>query len=482
MFDPEMEVGHVLSKTLALPLRSAAFKFFLASALSLAITVAWLVNPARALNVDVTHYTLDNGMQVVIIPDRRAPVVTHMVWYKVGSADEQAGETGIAHFLEHLLFKGTDKVPAGELSKIIRNNGGQDNAFTSLDYTAYYQRIAKDRLDLVMGLEADRMANLTLTDADVLPERAVVQEERRSRTDNDPSSLLQEQTTAALYIAHPYGRPVIGWMSDVQGLTRQDALEFYRKYYTPGNAILVIAGDVEIDVVRKLVDKHFAPLKNTAQVVERVRTPEPEPLAARRVIMSDPRAANPTVQRSYLTSSYRTAPEREAEAMEILAHIVGSGTTSRLYRQLVVEQQLAAYAGAWYDGNNRDSGTFGVYGAPAPGKDTDEVEKAIDTVLEDILKNGVTDDELTRAKNKLLADTVYTLDSQFRLAYLFGAALTIGSTIDDVKGWSGEIEKVTAADVKQAAQKFLAKQRSVTGVLLPASRDTAATTPDTTQN
>ena len=470
------------TKTASFPLATAAFRFFAVASLSLVLMLAWFISPARALNVDVTHYTLDNGLQVVIIPDRRAPVVTHMVWYKVGSADEQIGQTGIAHFLEHLLFKGTEKVPAGELSKIIRNNGGQDNAFTSLDYTAYYQRIAKDRLELVMGLEADRMANLTLTDEDVLPERAVVQEERRSRTDNDPSSLLQEQTSAALYVAHPYGRPVIGWMSDVQGLTRQDALKFYRRYYTPGNAIVVVAGDVEIDAVHALVDKHYAPLMNTAEVVERARTPEPEPLAARRVTMSDPRAANPSVQRSYLTSSYRTAPEREAEAMEVLAEIVGSGTTSRLYRQLVVEKQIAAYAGAWFDGNNRDYGTFGVYGAPAPGKDVAEVERAIDEVLGEILQNGVTDEELARAKNTLLADTVYTLDSQFRLAYLFGAALTIGSTIEDVKGWTGEIEKVTLADIKAAAQRFLIKRRSVTGILLPAERDTAANSTDTTQN
>ena len=449
-----------------------------------AFTFATLLLPtsASALDVDVTHYTLDNGLQVVVIPDRRAPVVTHMVWYKVGAADEENGKAGIAHFLEHLLFKGTDKVAPGEFSKIIKRNGGQDNAFTSLDYTAYYQRIAKDRLDLVMGLEADRMSNLTLTDADVVPERAVVQEERRSRTDNDPSSLLQEQTTAALYIAHPYRKPIIGWMSEVQKLDRDDALAFYRKYYTPRNAIVVVAGDVTIEGVRSLVDKHYAPLANTADPGERVRTPEPEPIAARRITLSDPRVATPSVQRSYLAASYRTAAPHEAEALEILSHVVGSSTTSRLYRKLVVEDKIASYAGSWYDGDSRDYGNFGIYGAPAEGKTLTEVEAAIDEVLADVLKNGITADELQRAKNKMQADSVYALDSQFRLAYVFGAALSIGATVEDVKGWNHELEQTTLEDVKKAAAQVLRIKRSVTGILLPAKRATAKAATGITQN
>ncbi|MGI9462528.1 MAG: M16 family metallopeptidase, partial [Aestuariivirgaceae bacterium] len=285
------------------------------------------VSAARALNVDVTHFELDNGMQVVVIPDHRAPVVTNMVWYRVGAADEPVGKAGIAHFLEHLLFKGTEKLAPGDFSKIVRRNGGQDNAFTTHDFTAYYQRIAKDRLDLVMGLEADRMANLQLTDDDITPEKAVVQEERRSRTDNDPSSLLGEQMTAALYIAHPYGKPVIGWMSDVENLSREDAIAFYRQYYTPKNAILVVAGDVSADEVRTLADKHFAPLKNTADPAPRARTPEPEPLAARRITMIDERAANPYVQRIYLTDNYRSKSKNRGHALEILSKIIGSGTT-----------------------------------------------------------------------------------------------------------------------------------------------------------
>ena len=436
----------------------------------------------QALDVDVTHYTLKNGLQVVVIPDRRAPVVTHMVWYKVGAADEDRGKAGIAHFLEHLLFKGTDKVAPGELSKIVKRNGGEDNAFTSADYTAYYQRIARDRLDLVMGLEADRMANLTLTDEDVIPERAVVQEERRSRTDNDPSNLLSEQAIASLYVAHPYRKPVIGWMSEVQKLTRDDAIAFYKKYYTPGNAIVVVAGDVTPAEVRKLVDKHYAPLVNTAEPTERLRTPEPEPIAARRVFMSDPRVATPTVQRYYLTPSYRTAEPREAEALDLLAHVVGNGTTSRMYRKLVVEDKIATFAGTWYDGNSRDYGTFGFYGAPAAGKTLKDVEAALEAVMRDVLENGITEDELARAKNALLAETVYALDSQFRLATVFGAALAIGATIEDVQTWDDELKATTLEDIKNAAAKVIKTKRSVTGILKPAPRDTAGAQPATTQN
>ncbi len=437
---------------------------------------------ARALDVDVTHYTLDNGLQVVVIPDRRAPVVTHMVWYKVGAADEPRGKAGIAHFLEHLMFKGTDKVAPGELSKIVKRNGGQDNAFTSTDYTAYYQRIARDRLDLVMGLEADRMANLTLTDNDVIPERAVVQEERRSRTDNDPANLLSEQTVASLYVAHPYRKPVIGWMSEVQKLTRDDAMAFYRQHYTASNAIVVVAGDVTPAEVRTLVDKHYAPLANTAEPGERLRTPEPDPIAARRVQMADPRVATPTVQRYYLTPSYRTAAPREAEALDLLAHVVGDGTTSRIYRKLVVEDKIATFAGAWYDGNSRDYGTFGFYGAPAAGKTLEDVEAALEAVLRDVLANGITEDELARAKNAMLAESIYALDSQFRLATVFGSALAIGATIEDVQTWDDELAATTRDDIKAAAAKVLKIERSVTGLLKPAPRATAAAQPATTQN
>jgi zinc protease len=426
-----------------------------------------LAAPGLALDIDVADFKLANGMEVVVIPDHRAPVVTHMVWYKVGSADEPQGKSGIAHFLEHLLFKGTAKHPAGEFSRLIRLNGGEDNAFTTRDYTGYFQRIAKDRLELVMELEADRMQNLVLTDENVLPELQVVQEERRERTDNDPSSLLSEQLDAVMYAAHPYGKPVIGWMSEVMQLTRQDAVDFYKAHYTPANAILVVAGDVTGEPVKALAEKHYGALKNSFDPLPRKRTMEPVPIAARRVIMKDARAASPTVQRNYLAPSYATASGNEAEALDVLAEILGGGTQSRLYQKLVIERKLAAYAGAWYAGDALDYASFGVYGAPNPGFDLDKVEQAIDEVIADVVKNGVTQEELDRARAKLLADTVYTLDNQATLARIFGVALSTGSTVADVLGWESKVEKLTAADIQKAAAAVLKIEASVTGRLLP---------------
>ncbi len=427
---------------------------------------AWAV-PGWALDIDVADFKLANGMEVVVIPDHRAPVVTHMVWYRVGSADEPQGKSGIAHFLEHLLFKGTVKYPAGEFSRLIRVNGGEENAFTTRDYTGYFQRIARDRLDLVMELEADRMQNLVLTDENVLPELQVVQEERRERTDNDPSSLLAEQLDAAMYAAHPYGKPVIGWMSEVMQLTRRDAADYYKAHYTPANAVLVVAGDVTAEAVKALAEKYYGGLKNSFEPALRKRTMEPRPIAARRVIMKDARAASPTVQRNYLAPSYSTAKGNEAEALDVLAEILGGGTQSRLYQKLVVEQKLAAYAGAWYSGDALDYGSFGVYGAPNPGADLGKVEQAIDAVVADVLNNGVTQEELDRARAKLLADTVYTLDNQATLARMFGIALTTGSTVADVLGWESEVEKLTAADIQKAAAGVLKIEASVTGTLIP---------------
>ena len=423
--------------------------------------------PAAAQPLAET-FTLDNGMQVVVIPDHRAPVVTHMVWYRVGSADEPQGKAGIAHFLEHLMFKGTNKYPPGAFSRIIRQNGGEDNAFTSKDYTAYFQHIAKDRLGLVMDLEADRMQNLVLKDENVLPELKVVEEERRERTDNDPSSLLGEQIDAMLYLAHPYRKPVIGWMSEVNKLTRQDAITFYKAHYTPANAVLVVAGDVTRDEVKKLAEEHYGKLANSFDVSSRVRTGEPDPIAPRRVTLTDARAASPVIQRTYLTVSYATAQKGEAEALDVLAELLGGGATSRLYKKLVVEKRLASYAGAWYSGDGLDSGSFGVYGSPIPGGKVEPVEAEIDAALEDIKTNGITADELARTKATLIADTVYARDNQGNLARAFGSALTTGITVNDVLEWPDRVKAVKLEDVKAAAAKALDIRRSVTGILLPA--------------
>lgn len=426
-----------------------------------------LALPARALDIALSTFTLANGMQVVVIPDRRAPVVTHMVWYKAGAADEPAGKAGIAHLLEHLMFKGTPGYPDGAFSQIVRANGGQENAFTSQDYTAYFQRVMKDRLPLVMQLEADRMKNLVLSDGAVLPERDVVKEERRQRTDNEPSGLLAEQLDAALYTAHPYGKPVIGWMSQVSELTRQDAMDFYAQHYQPQNAILIVAGDVSPEEVRTLAERHYGVLRNTRPAKARQRPAEPPPAAERRVHMRDARASTPTLQRQYLAPAARQLPQREELALSLLAEILGGGAQSRLYRALTVDKKLAASTGAWFSGDQLDYGTIGVYAAPNPGVSIEDVEKALDAVLAELVQHGVTQEELDHNRNTALASAIYVLDSQNSLANMFGAALATGQSIGEVMNWDEDMSKVTVDDVNAAARKYLDHRASVTGVLLP---------------
>jgi zinc protease len=432
-----------------------------------AILLCLAVLPASALNIDVTHFKLANGMEVVVIPDHRAPVVTHMVWYRVGSADEVSGKSGLAHFLEHLMFKGTAKNPVGVFDRLIDINGGEGNAFTTRDYTAYFQRIASDRLGLMMELEADRMQNLALTDENVLPELDVVREERRERTENDPSALLAEQIDAAMYTAHPYGKPVIGWMSEVAKLTREDALAFYKAHYTPANAILIVAGDAKPEDVKALAEKHYGSLKNTFTPSPRARTPEPAPLAARRVIMTDPRASSPIFQRSYLGPAYSTAENRDAYALDLLADILGNGTQSRLYKSLVIDQKIAAQSAAWYSGDALDYGSFGVYAAPNPGVGLDKVEAAVDAILTDVLKNGVTQKELDRVRDKSIAEQVYTLDDQSTLARIAGVGVATGLDAKAVFSRDVEMLKVTLDDIRTAAAKVIRINRSVTGILSP---------------
>ncbi|MEM7427187.1 MAG: pitrilysin family protein [Pseudomonadota bacterium] len=431
---------------------------------------AFTVPAAQGSDSKVGSFKLSNGMEVVVIPDHRAPVVTHMVWYRVGAADEPSGESGVSHFLEHLMFKGTKTVPPGEFSKMVRRNGGQDNAFTSVDYTAYFQRISKDRLELMMRHEADRMVNLQLAQKDIDTERDVVKEERRTRVDNNPSSRLMEQVRAALYVNHPYGDPVIGWMHEIKELNLDAVNAFYKRFYAPNNAILVVAGDITADELRPLAEKHYGVIPPNPDLKKRVRPLEPPAQAARRVTLKDPRVPTPSMRRVYTAASYATAEPGEAEALQILSRILGTGTTSRLYQKLVVEQKIASYAGSWYTGDALDYGDIGVYAGPKAGSGEAELaalETALDAVLEDIIKNGVTEEELKDAKNTLISATVYLKDNQNSRARIYGVALTTGGTVQDVEEWPSRIEAVTVEQVNAAARKFLQMKRSVTGILLP---------------
>ncbi len=382
-----------------------------------------------------TEFTLSNGMEVVVIPDHRAPVVTHMVWYKVGAADEPKGTSGIAHFLEHLMFKSTDKIPMGEFSKIISRLGGQDNAFTGQDVTSYHQRIAKEQLGKVMDMEADRMVHLRLTKDEVATERQVILEERRSRIDNNPTALLDEQMNAALYLSHPYGIPVIGWENEMEKLSREDALRFYHHYYAPNNAILVVAGDVTPEEVKRLAENTYGKVPANPEVGTRHRPVEPTPIAARRLTLKDPRAGNASFHRYYATPSYTTAKPGEAEALDLLMKILADGSTSRLYSKLVVDDKIAATSGGDYSGWGLDGGAVSLYAVAGNGESLDKIEAAVDGVIDDVRLNGVTSAELERAKKTFLAAFIYDSDNQASLARRYGWGLAVGRTVADIENW-----------------------------------------------
>jgi zinc protease len=447
--------------------------FVLASFSLAALGVAIAANAAKA-TPRVAEFTLKNGLHVLVIPDHRAPVVTQMIWYKAGAADEPPGSSGIAHFLEHLMFKGTDQIPTGEFSKIIARNGGEDNAFTNHDVTAYFQRVAKDRLPKVMEMEADRMTHLRLTEEDVATERNVILEERRSRVDNDPGSILQEQMMAALYSNHPYGIPIIGWQHEIAALNRDDAFAFYRRFYAPENAILVIAGDVEPDEVRQLAEKTYGTVQPSGLINGRKRPKEPEHYAPVKVTLEDPRAGRTTVQRFYLAPSYASAAPGEAEALDLLMRVAASGSVSKIYKRLVVEDKKAANAGGWYSDSGLDSGRLGFYAIAAEHVSAEDLEQAIDRVIEDLHTNGVTQEELDRARASYIAEFVYTSDSQSRMARHYGWRLSTGLSVADVEQWPDRLKQVTIDDMRHVARKYLVDKNSVTGYLLPTPEYTSS--------
>ncbi len=444
--------------------------FFPRWTLCLFVLIAALAAPgapgALARIFDPVTFTLDNGLQVVVITNRRAPIVTHMVWYKAGAADEAAGQSGTAHFLEHLMFKGTETLGPGEFSEIIARNGGRENAFTSQDYTAYYQTIARDRLDTVMKFEADRMANLKLTDELVLPERDVLLEERRSRVGNDPGSQLSEALRAALFVNHPYRLPVIGWEHEIQALSREEAVAFYRRWYAPNNAILIVAGDVSADEVRELAEIHYGPIP-ARDVPARLRPAEPEPVAARRVVLKSPRVRQPSMTISYLAPSYNTGASERVYALQVLDEILGGGATSRLYRALVVEQALAAGAGSGYGASDLDLSTFSIYASPRPGVEIEALEAALRRELAQLIEQGVEEAEVADAKKRMVAAAVYARDRLSTGPRIFGAALATGRTVAEVEAWPDRIAEVTVEEVDAALRAVLQDHRSVTGVLLP---------------
>jgi len=435
---------------------------------------------ASASNDLVTDFTLDNGMQVVVIEDHRAPVVVHMVWYKAGAADETPGVSGVAHFLEHLLFKATDTLASGELSKTVAENGGTDNAFTSHDYTAYFQRVAADRLGLMMSMEADRMRNLRLTEEDILTERQVIIEERNQRTDNSPQALFAEQANAAQYLNHRYGVPIIGWRHEMETLGLEDALAYYERYYAPNNAILVVAGDVTPEEVRRLAKEHYEPIPPNPDLPERARPSEPRQTAERRLTFRDPRVAQPYVSRSYLAPERDPGDQETAAALVMLSEVLGGGQTGYLNEKLVFEQKKAIYTSAYYRGQSLDDTTFGLYIVPAEGVSLEDAEAALDATLTQFLKDGVDEAQLDRIKMQIRAGQIYERDNVERLARRYGSALTQGLTIRDIQEWPEILQRVTEEDILVAARDILNRDTAVTGYLM-ASDPTPKPAPEVSQ-
>jgi zinc protease len=427
---------------------------------------AFIALPAVA--DEVTTFTLENGLEAVVIEDHRAPVVTHMLWYRVGAADEEAGTSGIAHFLEHLMFKGTDMLAPGEFSATVEAQGGNDNAFTSWDFTGYFQRVAADRLELMMKMEANRMRGLILSEEDVRTERGVILEERNQRTDSDPGALFSEQRRAAQYMNHRYGVPIIGWRHEIEDLSREDALAFYQKYYAPNNAILVVAGDVSPEEVKALAQTYYGPIAPTPGLMPRVRPAEPPQLAERRLKMSDPRVAQPYVIRTYIAPERDPGAQAEAAALTYLAELLGgNGTTSVFAKALQFgESPKAVYTSAFYDGTSLDRSNFGFAIVPVPGVSLQEAEDAMDAVVATFLEDGVDLAAFERLKRQLRADEIYARDDVDGLARRYGQALTSGLTVADVQDWANVLQAVTPEDVMTAARAVLDRNKAVTGWLM----------------
>lgn len=420
-----------------------------------------------------TTFSLENGMEVVVIPDHRAPVVTHMVWYKVGAVDEAPGKSGIAHLFEHIMFQQTDDLAPGEFDEIVNSLGGQLNAFTSWDYTAYYERVAKEHLGKMMSLEAERMTDLVIDDdpeGAFISERDVVKEERRQRIDNNPGLILQEQALEAVWKGHPYEITVIGKMDEVAALSPEDGMSFYKEYYSPENAILVVAGDVTEDDVRVLAEEHYGTIEPTGLVAKDARKWEPvQPIAETQLIEhADPKVRQPVWSRYYLGTS-ESRDRDMSYALDVGLEVLGGGPTSRLYQSLVEDQKIAVSAGTFAWTTLHDEGPALMTASPAPGVSLEELETAFIAVVEDVLENGLTDEEVERARNKLAADAIYSRDSQATLANVFGSTLAIGGSVDEVLSYADDMRAVTTEDAIAAVREvFAADKNYIETHLLPA--------------
>jgi zinc protease len=426
-----------------------------------AAAAGWPASAAEPTRSAVVAATLDNGLRVLLLEDRRSPIVTVQTWYRVGSRNETRGATGIAHLLEHLMFRGTARHGPGAFARLVERNGGQDNAFTSQDVTSYYVNIAADRLDLILELEADRMKNLVLDPKIIESEREVVIEERRTRTEDDPGGFLGEEVSALAFHAHPYGQPIIGWTVDLQRITPEEIRAFYKTYYVPNNALLVVAGDFEAASVLARVRATFGAIPRGAEPPA-VTAAEPAQNGERRVLVQKT-AELPIVYLGYHVPNQKSP---DAAALEVLSVVLAAGRTSRLYRDLIHERQLALEAGGDYSYFSLDPNLFWFWATPLPGQTAQVLEKELLGHMERLGREPVSDLELTRAKNQVEASFVFQEDSVHRRASLLARFELIGGYALKDK-YLESIRAVTAADVQRVAGRYFSSDTKNVGILLP---------------
>lgn len=438
------------------------------------ITISY---PAAAKTFGAQEFTLSNGLQVVVIPNHRTPVVTHMLWVKAGGADNLSGQSGMAHYFEHLMFKGTPNLAAGEYSKTIKTLGGNDNAFTGADYTAFFESVAVKNLEKVMAMEADRFQNLAPPPAHFSSEKSVVLEERRQRTENDPRALFAEQIYATLFVNHPYGTPVIGWMDEIKSYEWADVKKYYDAWYAPNNMVLVVSGDITADELKPMAEKYYGPLKKR-DVPKRVRPAVPSAIAQTEITLKHAQVHQPLFYKIYIAPT-ETKSRKDSLALQVLANILDGGSATRLYSHLVVQQKKAVDVSFSYDANALDYGTISIDITPALGVTPQEAGALLEQDIQNVVREGVTDTEVKSAVQRLQDQAVFARDSIAGPAMIFGSGITTGSRLEDIENWPEDIGKVTAADIKAAAQKYLDTKKPwvrtpVTGILLPAAQETAA--------
>jgi zinc protease len=402
---------------------------------------------------NASEFMLDNGMQVIVVPNHRVPVVTHMVWYKVGSAHEPDGTSGIAHFLEHLLFKGSEGLAPGEFSKTVRAIGGNDNAFTSFDYTAYFQSIASEHLETVMKMESGRMLGLAAPESEVISERSVILEERSQRTDNDPAGQFSEYLRAAMFVNHPYGTPILGWRSEMEELSHKDAYDFYNAHYAPNNAILIVSGDVQPERVLELAEIHYGRHKRV-EIPVHTFTAIPPLDGVARITHSHPDIRQPQYQMMAFAPSYNSNA-KDSLALQVLQEIMSGGPSSRLYKSLVIDQKIAVSAGLDYQANSLDQSLISLYASPAPDISLQTIETQIDAEIKNVITNGVTEDELTRAISRMQNAAIFALDSVAGPAMTIGRMVVTGTDLNDIETWPSQLETVTAQHIKDVAKTYL---------------------------